>query len=1367
MGMTDYPAVAVHRAAGQDPGLHWHHYCAFGFAFTVMLAHIVVLGWSDVALDDASLTMLSDGLQTGLHVALAVMLTALSSALPNRGLRYLGVAFALLAIAEGGVSLTPVSDLARAWSTWCHAIGTLGYVTLVLLYARRKDRGAPVQSGRDAGNWTVSGTAGVLVIGLSVTAVLPALTQGAAWSSAGVLQTLLATFIGAAPIVALAAVVNRRGECVISIWLIALLAVQALAWSGRYGSGTWGGQLALLSSLVAELALLNAIMVSIVRHVRGQTRTNRQLQELAHTDGLTGLYNRRYLDAEIERACQRARRTGAPLSVLMADIDHFKLFNDTYGHLQGDECLQLVATVFQRRQQRCDDVACRYGGEELAMILPACDLPAARAVAGQLREEIRALAILHERSAKGRVTMSFGIATVRITGEQRGRDLLRLADDALYAAKRAGRDTVCDMTEIGNGTSTGLAPIKTWRIGETIRPLLDAIALPSRTPANASMMNWGAVVLFCGLLLATHPVASIAADNPAAGVDERDDDAPQADVPALAPPADIVAVAASSAEVAAIAPVETPAPTAIAAPAVLDYDALIARARNGDTAPALTYLRAVEATAPDRARLAADHITVASWSGADEEAITVYEGLPDRNALPDYALLAVGRAYRQQERLGDALATYELALLRKPDNQEVQSLRMHTLADLGRLDEVLAANAAAVKARPDDVQARLSYGSALSRAKQPFAALFEFDRARRLAPNDTTVERAYVLALQNAGLSDAAGRLATPATVSAAERRRIEADKAAELVRMAHLASPTDEERFNIAARALAFIDPLIASWRSMSPRPEELSRLRADRLGALQARGRYQAVVDDYRAMLADGLAVPVYAQRWVAAAYLQLRQPAASAEIMRRVTEVGSAEDKDEIEFFFAQVESGAVGEGMARIGAATRAEPIHRRVRGVATPQPNEHWLELAVIDGQAPLSDRNPAEAQVRLEQLVDGAPDNQVLRVALASTYLARDWPRRAEQTLKLAEQQEPRNVELEIEQAHTALELQEWRQADLLVEDVLERYPERTDVQLLARQHQLHHGWEMRVQAERGWGNTNQAGDTDTNPVLGSREHGIDTLIYSPPLMDDWRLFGGYGEAHGHFEEGSARHHYGRAGVSWRVRDITVEAEASAHRFGAAALGALGTGPGEHTKAGARLTGTYDIDDHWQVGLEGEVLSRNTPLRALNAGIRSNAVTASVRWRADDRRSWRLNLSPSHFSDGNDRQSIALLGIERLYTSPRFMVDFGLAAEMTHNSHQDGPYFSPKNDLTVLPSLDFSQTLHENYDVNWRHHVMVGAGTYRQAGYATRAIGVIGYGHRWRNDAMDAGLTFSMTTRPYDGQREHEKRAVFDMIFRF
>ncbi|WP_187394911.1 GGDEF domain-containing protein [Pigmentiphaga aceris] len=378
-------------------------------------------------------------------MAIAVMLTALSAILPNQGLRYLGAAFALLVVGESGAALVTNTEFARVLSLWFYAGGTLGYVALILLYALREDISAATPVHRHTG-WSLSATAGVLVAGLSLIAMLP-LAEAHALSGGG-LHVALSTLIGAAPILALVLIVNRRSECMISTWLIALLAVQALAWSGRHSPGSWGMQVALFSNLPAELALLNAIMLSIVQHVRTQMQTTRHLQTLAHTDGLTGLHNRRYLDDELEKACQRARRTGTSLSVLMADIDHFKLFNDTYGHLRGDDCLRQVAVVFLRRQQRCDDVACRYGGEEFAMILPACDLDATRMLATQLCNEVRALGIDHERSKQGRVTLSIGIATMQGASDPRGKDLLRLADDALYAAKRAGRDTICDMTQV-------------------------------------------------------------------------------------------------------------------------------------------------------------------------------------------------------------------------------------------------------------------------------------------------------------------------------------------------------------------------------------------------------------------------------------------------------------------------------------------------------------------------------------------------------------------------------------------------------------------------------------------------------------------------------------------------------------------------------------------------------------------------------------------------------------------------------------------------------------------------------------------------------------------------------------------------------
>src|SRR5690606_22977145 len=127
-------------------------------------------------------------------------------------------------------------------------------------------------------------------------------------------------------------------------------------------------------------------------------------------------------------------------------------------------------------------------------------------------------------------------------------------------------------------------------------------------------------------------------------------------------------------------------------------------------------------------------------------------------------------------------------------------------------------------------------------------------------------------------------------------------------------------------------------------------------------------------------------------------------------------------------------------------------------------------------------------------------------------------------------------------QAWTALELQEWRQAELLLEDVIARYPQDLNVQHLNRDWAVHNKNELRISGYRGI--------TSDSPVSGSGDFGIETVLYSAPLNYNWRVFGGGGYASGDFEEGTARHRYLKAGVEWRGRDLTAEAEVSTHHYG-------------------------------------------------------------------------------------------------------------------------------------------------------------------------------------------------------------------------
>lgn len=174
--------------------------------------------------------------------------------------------------------------------------------------------------------------------------------------------------------------------------------------------------------------------------VRASLRT-RQLVELlakkAMIDGLTGLWNRTYLDAHVTIELSSARRSDEPLSCIMADVDHFKAINDTYGHSFGDDVLRAIAAVFAENC-RTEDILCRYGGEEFTILLPNTPLDKAGDFAERLRLAVEARQFFY-RNAPVNFTCSFGVANLR---DSIPPSIIELADQALYSAKHSGRNCV-------------------------------------------------------------------------------------------------------------------------------------------------------------------------------------------------------------------------------------------------------------------------------------------------------------------------------------------------------------------------------------------------------------------------------------------------------------------------------------------------------------------------------------------------------------------------------------------------------------------------------------------------------------------------------------------------------------------------------------------------------------------------------------------------------------------------------------------------------------------------------------------------------------------------------------------------------------
>ncbi|MGB0681252.1 MAG: diguanylate cyclase domain-containing protein [Magnetovibrionaceae bacterium] len=192
------------------------------------------------------------------------------------------------------------------------------------------------------------------------------------------------------------------------------------------------------------------VVVARVRNHLELKRIRDELENLAATDGLTGIPNRRTFDQHLAKEVARANRSGDPLSVLLLDVDFFKPFNDTYGHGTGDICLRKVAGVLTGAIGRAPDLAARVGGEEFACLLPECDQDGAQEVAERIRLNIQKLGIEHKGSlVSDVVTASIGAVTDN-GKELDPADLLARADKALYTAKETGRNRVAHAPAVTN-----------------------------------------------------------------------------------------------------------------------------------------------------------------------------------------------------------------------------------------------------------------------------------------------------------------------------------------------------------------------------------------------------------------------------------------------------------------------------------------------------------------------------------------------------------------------------------------------------------------------------------------------------------------------------------------------------------------------------------------------------------------------------------------------------------------------------------------------------------------------------------------------------------------------------------------------------
>ena len=198
--------------------------------------------------------------------------------------------------------------------------------------------------------------------------------------------------------------------------------------------------------LMQQLKNTNVLLEDRVnKKTKELNEKNKQLEGISNTDALTSVANRRHFDSFLSIECKRLSRSTSSLSLIMCDIDHFKIFNDTYGHQAGDECLKNVAAALRSIGQRETDFIARYGGEEFVIVLPDTKLEMAVHVAEKARNAVEKLRMPHKNTTHEKVvTMSFGVTSVSSgdSNKNYASILISKADEALYVAKKGGRNRV-------------------------------------------------------------------------------------------------------------------------------------------------------------------------------------------------------------------------------------------------------------------------------------------------------------------------------------------------------------------------------------------------------------------------------------------------------------------------------------------------------------------------------------------------------------------------------------------------------------------------------------------------------------------------------------------------------------------------------------------------------------------------------------------------------------------------------------------------------------------------------------------------------------------------------------------------------------
>lgn len=725
-------------------------------------------------------------------------------------------------------------------------------------------------------------------------------------------------------------------------------------------------------------------------------------------------------------------------------------------------------------------------------------------------------------------------------------------------------------------------------------------------------------------------------------------------------------------------------------------------ARDGHTDDAIRTLQTIVANNRSDTGAALDLAVILSWAKRPREATDVFERTPVTQ-IPEYVLLAMTRAYRDQQRFGIAQGLAHEGLRRFPEQKTWTLLNVLLEGDLA------------------------------SAAGDRFGALRAYATAQEIAPKEAGISAAMSSILMQLNAPYGAASLSTIPDPG------IQAAQAAAMVRWgANFEPPEPARRFEETDAAIGRLEVLIRDAESMHPADRGLVfRLKRDRVLALRNRERWSDAVKAAEELREAGDSLPPYVREAEADSLLALRHPEEALRAYREVLAADPSNRNARQGLFYSQIETEDFHAAFATTEELTRGQEPGIRLRQLPRPVPNPDWLDAQVLGGQARYYANIDSDAWRQLKPLANGAPGAGYLRSALGSVAADRGWPRWADEEINIAAEIAPDDRGIQVAVADSDLRRKRFREARRRAEELNSLFPGDAAVQRLVRDIGMHDAMEIQFDTEAH----HESGSAANRP--GS-DFNTNVRVYSSPFAERWRALGAFDYFSAKPEEGPVhRVRYG-AGAEAEWSDFTLEAIAWNN------AGAL-------SRAGATLAGTWEPTDHWSFSGDGELYSSETPLRAVLHGITASGGSFQTSFTANESLATSGRVGAFSFSDGNQRVEGSLTFFRRVLDRPHLKLNIRPEVYASHNTRFDAPYFNPAHDASANLALELNHMIWRRYERNFRQSLTIGAGPYWEAHYRPDWLAQIRYQQTLElQSGFEIHYRVDLGRRVYDGLPVHD-----------